>query len=216
MKVGKRLATKFKDASWVHVWDDKGTDFKVKVEGRRLNIDDAFISDADWASGNRRANPPAGELFIAPHETVGGGRLYCPVTSDSMSEKRVEDVNLDFKDRGLVLESLRARKNEKAMLESFRQSEELDKNRYDPVGTRNIAELEIGFNPRIKNAIGYTHTDEKVAGTVHLAFGSNNPYGGKSESVMHWDFVSAPGVNIEVERTDGRMIPAMIRGKLQL
>jgi len=216
MKVGKKLAAKFKHASWVHVWDDKGTDFRVKVEGRRLNIDDAFISDADWAIGDRGANLPAGELFIAPHETVGGGRLYCPVTSDSMSEKRVEDVNLEFKDGKLVLESLRARKNEKAMLESFRQSEELDKNKYDPVRTRNVAELGIGFNPRITNAIGYILTDEKVAGTVHLAFGSNNTYGGKSESVMHWDFVSAPGVNIEVERMDGRMIPAMIRGKLQL
>ena len=216
MKVGKKLAAKFKDAFWVHVWDSKGTDFRVKVEGRRLNIDDAFINDADWACGDRGENLPAGELFIAPHETVGGGRLYCPVTSDSRSEKRIEDVSLEFKDGKLVLESLCARKNEKAMLESFRQSEQLDKNKYDPVRTRNVAELGIGFNPRIKNAIGYILTDEKVAGTVHLAFGSNNTHGGKSKSVMHWDFVSAPGVSVEVERTDGRIVPAMIGGRLQL
>jgi aminopeptidase len=57
-------------------------------------------------------------------------------------------------------------------------------------------------------------TDEKVGGTVHVAFGSNNTYGGTSESTMHWDFVTARGINIEVERTDGKTVQMMSKGKL--
>lgn len=211
---GQKFKNRFKDASWVHVWDDKGTDFRVKVEGRRLNIDDGFISKEDYDIGDRGANLPAGEVFFAPHETVGDGTLYCPVTTDRMSEKPVRDVHLEFRNGRLVMDKLTARVNEKAMIASFHECEEVDKKKYDPVRTTNIAELGIGFNRLIKKAVGYILTDEKVTGTVHLAFGSNNTYGGKSESVMHWDFVSAPGVNIEVERTDGKKVMAMTKGKL--
>ena len=77
----------------------------------------------------------------------------------------------------------------------------------------NVAELGIGFNPNIKKAIGYILADEKVNGTVHIAFGSNISYGGTSESILHWDFVSAPGINLEVERTDGKTVQVISKGK---
>jgi aminopeptidase len=213
MRIGTKLDRKFEEASWVHVWDDKGTDLRVKVEGRRRNIDDGIISREDYDSGDRGANLPAGELFIAPHETVGSGSLYCPITSDRVSEKLVRDVHLEFKDGKILLDKTTAAKNGDALLSSFKECEQVDKGKYDPVRTRNLAELGIGYNPSIKKAIGYILTDEKVTGTVHLAFGSNNTYGGKSESTMHWDFVSAPGVNIEVERVDGKLVQVMVKGK---
>lgn len=212
--IGQRFKRKLQDASWVHVWDDKGTDFRVKVEGRRLNIDDGFISHEDYKVGDRGANLPAGEVFYAPHETVGEGTLHCPVTTDRMSEKPVRDVHLEFRSGRLVMDKLTAKVNEKAMKASFMECEEVDRKKYDPVRTTNVAELGIGFNRRIKRSIGYILTDEKVTGTVHLAFGSNNTYGGKSESIMHWDFVSDPGVNIEVERIDGKTVQLMAKGKL--
>jgi aminopeptidase len=213
MNIGKRLDNKFDDCSWVHVWDDKGTDFRVKVEGRRRNIDDGVISQEDYDVGDRGANLPAGELFIAPHETVGSGTIYCPVTSDRVSDKLVKDVHLEFKNGKILLNNTTAGMNGEALLSSFRECEQLDKGKYDPVRTRNVAELGIGYNPNIKKAIGYILTDEKVTGTVHVAFGSNNTYGGESESSMHWDFVTAPGVNIEVERTDGKTVQVMKKGR---
>ena len=213
MKTGKKLHKKFEDASWAHVWDDKGTDFRVKVEGRRRNIDDGVISKEDYDVGDRGANLPAGELFIAPHETVGSGTIYCPITSDRVSEKLVKDVRLEFKDGRILLDKTTAGKNGDALQSSFKECEQVDKGKYDPVRTRNVAELGIGYNPNIRKAIGYILTDEKVTGTVHVAFGSNNTYGGKSESTMHWDFVTAPGVNIEVERLDGKVVRVMEKGR---
>jgi len=214
MKTGKRIESKLKDAEWVHVWDDRGTDFRVKVNERRLNIDDAFTSDEDFANGDRGANLPAGELFVAPHETEGEGTLYCPVTRDRMTDKIVKDVSLEFKRGKLLLDKVRASRNLDALVSSFKECEKVDRSQYKPVRTRHVAELGIGYNPKIKKAIGYILTDEKVAGTVHLAFGSNNSYGGTSESTMHWDFVSSPGVNIEVERPNGRCVTLMKKGKL--
>ncbi|MDD1767614.1 MAG: aminopeptidase [Methanomassiliicoccales archaeon] len=213
MKTGRRIHGLFDNASWVHVWDDNGTDFRVKVTGRRLNIDDGFISDEDYGMGDRGANLPAGEVFYAPHETAGEGSLYCPITRDRMTDRLVKEVHIEFKNGKILLDKTTASKNGDAMLTSFARCEKIDKKKYKPVRTRNVAELGIGFNPKIKKAIGYILTDEKVNGTVHLAFGANNTYGGKSESTMHWDFVSAPGVNIEVDRTDGKSVLVMEKGK---
>ncbi len=213
MKTGKKLNAKFKSAKWVHVWDNKGTDFKVNVEGRRSNIDDGFTSDEDYRVNDRGANLPAGELFFAPKETVGSGTLFCPITRDRMSDKIVKDVHIEFKDGVMQLDRTRASKNLKDLVSSFEQCEKIDRTKYKPVRTKNVGELGIGYNPKITKAIGYILTDEKVTGTVHLAFGSNASYGGTSDSIMHWDFVSAPGVNIEVERRDGSRVKVMEKGK---
>lgn len=213
MQTGTKLARKFRGGDWVHVWDDKGTDFRVRITGRRLNVDDAFTSDKDFEAGDRGANLPAGELFIAPHETEGEGTLYSPVTRDRLSGRIVKEVHLEFKKGKLQMDKVTAGKNLDALIASFNECEQVDSKKYSPVRTKNLAELGIGFNPKIRKAIGYILTDEKVYGTIHLAFGSNSSYGGVSESTMHWDFVSAPGINIDVEYPDGKTIPAMRRGK---
>jgi aminopeptidase len=215
MAIGKKMAGKFKNASWVHVWDSKGTDFRVFVEGRRMNIDDGFISKADYSVGDRGANLPAGEIFIAPDEEKGEGTIYCPITRDRMSERLLKGVHLEFKGGRLLLDRAEADVGTEQLVASFKECERIDHGKYSPVRTMNIAELGVGFNPKIKKAIGYILSDEKVSGTVHLAFGANNTYGGTSESVMHWDFVSAPGVNIEVERESGRTARIMTKGKLE-
>jgi len=86
------------------------------------------------------------------------------------------------------------------MIDSFNRCLEIDKKEKE-VRTTNIAELGIGCNPAIDRAIGYILTDEKLGGSVHVAFGSNFGYGGTSKSSMHWDFVTHPSATIEVADT---------------
>ena len=214
MRIGKQMEKKFKDAARVHVWDNKGTDFRLDIKGKMHIIDDGVISKEDYDAGDRGANLPAGELFFAPRETVGEGTFFCPVTRDSYSQKIITDVHLEFRQGRLLLDRVTASRNVDALISSFNGCEALDKTKYAPVRTTNIAELGIGFNPRIKRAFGYILTDEKVKGTVHIAFGGNKGFGGRSQSTMHWDFVSAPGANIEVEKTDGKTVQVMRGGKL--
>lgn len=91
--------------------------------------------------------------------------------------------------------------------------EAVDRTEHKVVRTRFVGELGIGFNPSIKKSIGHALTDEKVAETVHLAFGNNMGYGGTSKSIVHWDFVTAPGVSMEAERKNGKTIEVMRKGK---
>ena len=214
MRIGKRMDRRFKNAARVHVWDRKGTDFRVDIRNKPHIIDDGIISKEDYDANDRGANLPAGELFFAPHENAGGGTLFCPITKDQHTEKIITDVHLEFKDGRLLLDKVTASRNLDALITRFKDCEALDRAKYKTIRTTNIAELGIGFNPRIHRAFGYILTDEKINGTVHIAFGGNKGFGGKSDSTIHWDFVSSPGVNIDVERTDGRISQVMRNGKL--
>jgi aminopeptidase len=213
MATGKRIGRKLQNAEWAHVWNDKGTEFRVKVRDRRVNIDDGVISRSDIAIGDKGANLPAGEVFVAPHENAGSGSFFCPVTRDHHSFKLLKDVYFEFEKGRIMLDTVTARNDADLVVKTFKESERLDKGKFDPVRTLNIAELGIGFNPKIWKSIGYVLTDEKVVGTVHVAFGLNSEYGGTSQSVLHWDFVSAPGMNIEIERSDGKEVQVMSKGK---
>jgi len=207
-----RLAEKLKEADVLHITDDRGTDFICRIGGRRINEDDGVIDEHDIKVGDLGNNLPAGEVFIAPHETFGEGTLFCPVTIDRFTNKIIRDVTLKFKNGRLILNECSARVNEKEMIDSFRRCIEIDKANEREVRTTNIAELGIGCNPAIDRAIGYILTDEKLGGSVHLAFGSNLSYGGTSKSCMHWDFVTDPSATIEIVDT-GEVI--MKRGEIR-
>jgi len=74
---------------------------------------------------------------------------------------------------------------------------------------RNLAELGIGTNDRAK-ITGNVLEDEKVMGTIHLAFGDNSTFGGKVKVDVHLDgLVLKPTVEV-----DGKEI--MKNGRLML
>jgi aminopeptidase len=101
------------------------------------------------------------------------------------------------------------------LIDAFKQSEKIDReNKVPEIRTYNVAELGIGCNPLITKPIGYILTDEKINGSVHVAFGFNISFGGTSASQMHWDFVTAPKANITVEYKDSSKKEIMINGKL--
>jgi aminopeptidase len=52
-----------------------------------------------------------------------------------------------------------------------------------------IAELGIGVNPGIMQPTGNISLDEKIGGSVHIAVGMNDRFGGKNKSNLHQDFV---------------------------
>jgi aminopeptidase len=196
-----KLTKKLRGKDTVRVTDSKGTDFVCKIKDRRINEDDGVVDDHDIELNDLGNNLPAGEVFIAPHETVGEGTLYCPITVDRLTNKLVKSITLHFKNGKLMLDDCTAETNGDVILESFKHCMKIDKKEKE-VRTTNIAELGIGCNPAIDRAIGYILTDEKIGGSVHVAFGNNLSYGGTSRSSIHWDFVSHPSANIEVVGTD--------------
>ena len=115
----------------------------------------------------------------------------------------------------LLLDKVTADSNLDILTEAFKQREEIDRaNNVPELRTYNVGELGIGCNPVITKAIGYILTDEKINGSVHVAFGFNKSFGGTSTSQMHWDFVTAPNANITVEYKDSSKKIIMENGKL--
>ena len=196
-----RLAEKLKGADVLHITDKEGSDFTCKIKDRRINEDDGVVDEHDIAIGDLGNNLPAGEVFIAPHETSGEGVLRCPITIDRFTNRIVKDVTLRFRGGRLLLDKCSAKINGEQMIDSFKRCLEIDK-KEEQIRTTSIAELGIGCNPAINKAIGYILTDEKLGGSVHIAFGSNQGYGGTSKSCMHWDFVTDPSATIEKAGTE--------------
>jgi len=201
-------------ATKLHITDPEGTDMDVEIGGRRLNLDDGFVSDEDVAINDIGNNLPAGEVFIAPLEKRGSGSIYCPITKDRFTGKIIRNLELTFNEGVLDLKSVRASENGDAVVKSFRQAMKIDQQTRGTQRTLNIAELGIGCNPKITQSIGYILTDEKVVGSVHIAFGNNFSYGGTSKSSMHWDFVTVPRVTMVAELEDGGERTVMKNGKL--
>ncbi len=191
-----KLAARLKSADLLRITDKKGTDFTCRIKDRRINEDDGVVDDHDIEVGDLGNNLPAGEVFIAPLETFGEGVLVCPVTIDRLTNKIVKDVTLHFENGRLLLNECSAKVNGDQMIDSFKRCLEIDKKEKE-IRTTNIAELGIGCNPAVDKAIGYILTDEKLGGSVHVAFGSNTGYGGTSNSSMHWDFVTHPSATIK-------------------
>lgn len=203
------------DAKYVHVTDPHGTDFRLDIEGRRLNPDDGMLTQEKIAAGDLGGNLPAGEVFVAPVETYGEGTIYCPLTIDDLTRGIIiKGVTLHFKDGTLIPEKCTAEVNQSVLLDTLKKMVELDREKYDAPNALKVAELGIGLNPVIDRPIGYILTDEKIGGSVHVAFGRSDMYGGNIQSNMHWDFVTAPDVTLEVEYKDGSYKLLMADGVL--
>ncbi|MFX0057070.1 MAG: aminopeptidase [Candidatus Heimdallarchaeota archaeon] len=214
--ITRKLGNQFENAKKIYITDDYGTDFWVLVEQRNKILDDGIISEEQIKLGELGGNLPAGEVFFPPHEKQGEGKIFCPLTKERYSHKILKNVELIFKEGKLLIDKVSAEVNLDILTDAFKNSEKIDKLKGVPeLRTYNVAELGIGCNPVITKAIGYILTDEKINGSVHVAFGSNNHFGGTSISQMHWDFVTNPEVDIIIEYIDGSKKKIMENGKLK-
>jgi aminopeptidase len=213
--ITENLGKYFENAKKVHVTDEFGTDFWVSIENRAMILDEGLLSEEQIALGDLGGNLPAGEVFFPPHETQGEGKILCPLTKERYTHKIIKNAELVFQNGKLLMDKISADTNIEVLIDAFKQSEKVDKlNKIPEIRTYNVGELGIGCNPVITEAIGYILTDEKINGSVHVAFGFNKSFGGTSTSQMHWDFVTAPKANITIEYIDGSKKVIMESGKL--
>ncbi|MHA2087825.1 MAG: aminopeptidase, partial [Promethearchaeota archaeon] len=214
-KIVNDIGQRFEKAKRIYVKDSNGTDFWLSVENRPKNLDNGILSEEQIALGDIGGNLPAGEVFFPPNETEGEGKIFIPLTKERHTHTILKNVEIYFKDGKIILDKITADSNLDVLIKAFNQAEEIDKMNNVPVlRTYNVGELGIGCNPVITEAIGYILTDEKMNGSVHVAFGFNKSYGGTSISQMHWDFVTAPIANIIVEYKDSAKKIIMENGKL--
>ena len=148
-------------AADAHVTCPRGTDMRFDLTGRTGIADDGRLTEPG-AFGNL----PCGEGFISPL----GGEGVAYVSSLATLGKPDEPVRLEVVDGRLANDAGRW----SALM--------------DAAGTegRNLAELGVGTNERA-TLTGNILEDEKMLGTVHIAFGASAGIGGTVAVPVHLD-----------------------------
>lgn len=193
-KRGKAFKEFMKDGDRVRITTEKGTDLSFSIRDRGIIICNGEELEENYETCRFNLNIPGGEVFTTMVEdTTEGVAVFDKVFIDG---ELVRDLKLFFKKGKVVDYDARSGVEYfKGMYETFTPQDKV------------AAEFGIGINPRIKKVIGCLSTDEKIAGTIHIAIGDNASYGGQNEAPVHFDMImSKPDVYI-----DGRLM--MKRGK---
>jgi leucyl aminopeptidase (aminopeptidase T) len=165
----QQVAALLTQASEAHVSCPLGTDFRLDLSGREGIPDDGILTEPGVFG-----NLPCGEGFIAP---LGGeGRVVVAGTLASVGVAGEEPVTL-------TVEGGRLTVAEGGLGPRFI---ELLRAHGEP-GT-NLAELGVGTNQRA-TLTGKVLEDEKILGTVHVAFGASAGIGGTVTVPIHLDVV---------------------------
>jgi leucyl aminopeptidase (aminopeptidase T) len=162
-----------------HLTNDLGTDLTLSLAGRAAIADTGQL-EAPGAFGNL----PAGEGFIAPVEGSADGVL---VVDACMAGIGVLNEPLTLEIRGGRVQSIDG--EEAGRLEEM----------FDRVGpdARMVCELGVGTNEKAI-ITGVVLEDEKVLGTVHVAFGNNVHFGGTNDVPFHIDgVITTPSLRVD-------------------
>jgi leucyl aminopeptidase (aminopeptidase T) len=163
----RAVAQVLSEGSTAHVTCPRGTDLMLDIAGR-----DGMADDGDLTARGAFGNLPCGEGFIAP---AGGEGRVSPISLAPLGITpepvilTVTDGRLRSADGGLgpQLQQRLTAHGEK--------------------GT-NLAELGVGTNDRA-TLTGNVLEDEKILGTVHVAFGASAGIGGTVSVPIHLDVV---------------------------
>jgi leucyl aminopeptidase (aminopeptidase T) len=144
-----------------------GTDLTLNLTGR-----EGLADDGDLTERGAFGNLPAGEGFISP---LGGAGTVVPASLAGFGLAH-ERPTLTIEDGRLTAAAGDAGESLLAMLEP-----------YGDLG-RNVAELGVGTNESA-TLTGYVLEDEKLLGSVHIAFGASAGLGGSVSVPIHIDVV---------------------------
>jgi aminopeptidase len=165
------LKKRFFGVNTVHVTTSAGTDISFSIEGR------GFSDDLSIDRG-KAGNLPAGEIWCAPVEQSMNGTIVCDGSIGDLG--RVEEPLIIMVKNGKIMS---------LVSKDLDMSAEVDRLVHVDDDASLVGEFGIGLNPKAR-LTGLMLEDEKVAGTVHIAFGQNTDMiGGQNNSMTHRDFL---------------------------
>ena len=167
---GRAVADLLDEASEARITCANGSDLRLGLEGRQA------IPDAgELGEGNAFGNLPCGEGFIAPVEGTCEGTLVVDGTIAGVGIP-AEPVRMSVVD-GRLAEASGPEGEQLLALLTEHGAE-----------ATTVAELGIGTN-EMAELTGNVLEDEKILGTVHVAFGASAAIGGTIQVPVHLDCV---------------------------
>jgi leucyl aminopeptidase (aminopeptidase T) len=186
-----QLCAMLEQTSVIRVTSPSGTDIRLPVAGRKAHASSGLFRErGQWG------NLPTGEAYLAPLEGESSGVV---VVDGSMAGVGVTRQPIRIVvENGYATEITGGPEAEKliALLEPHGRD------------ARNVAEFGIGTNDRAR-LTGVILEDEKVMGTIHVAFGDNKSMGGSVGVPSHLDgLITRPTVWFDDRRimVDGQML----------
>ncbi|NOZ58908.1 MAG: aminopeptidase [Euryarchaeota archaeon] len=167
-RLARAVAERLTEAKTIRIKTELGTDFEASLKGRRALADTGII-----AKPGDFGNLPAGEGFIAPVEGESEGVLV---------------FDGSFGMLGKLAEPLKIRVAEGKAVEVSGDGGRVEAIFARYANAENVAEIGVGVNPSAK-VIGNVLEDEKVFRTIHVAFGDNHTFGGRTRAEVHLDGV---------------------------
>lgn len=156
---------------------DKGEQIKIEKGNVALTFSiknrKSIPSTGVFYEKGESGNLPSGESYIAPIENSANGKIIIDGAIAGIGVLS-EPITLTIENGRLVDAS---GNKGKRLLELLGDGD-----------GRTIAEFGIGTNKKAR-LTGNVLEDEKVFGTVHIAFGSNKSFGGETEAGVHIDCV---------------------------
>ncbi len=176
------LAKKLEGVTNIRVTTQKGTDITMPVKDRKI-IPSTGVLREKGESGNL----PSGEVFLAPWEDGSNGKV---IIDGSMAGIGVIEEPIEVEVVNGYAEKIRGGKQAEKLIGLFEKSGR---------DARAVAEFGIGTNYKAK-LTGMILEDEKVFGTIHVAFGNNLTMGGRISVNSHLDgLVNEPNVYFDDE-----------------
>lgn len=168
--LSNKLADALDSGKELHLVKDDGTDFRFSLQGMLAHGRHGGLFRKKGEYGNL----PDGEAFIAPKEGTANGTF---VIDGSIAGIGLVDkpVRVEVQD-GFVTGITGGNAADK-LRETLAAVGKL---------AHNIAEFGIGTNPKAI-ITGNMLEDEKVMGTIHIAFGNNTGFGGTTAVPLHID-----------------------------
>jgi leucyl aminopeptidase (aminopeptidase T) len=165
------LNKKFEGVKSVRLTTKAGTDISFSIEGRD------FANDITIMPGHM-GNLPAGEMWCAPVEHSMNGAIVVDGSIGDLGQVK-EPLTITVSNGFIAgLES-----KDKALVKRVKELISVDRE------ASLAGEFGIGLNPKAR-LTGNLLEDEKVAGTLHIAFGANEDMpGGQNMSKTHRDFL---------------------------
>jgi leucyl aminopeptidase (aminopeptidase T) len=156
----RRVYRRIRGGKSIFVTSSIGTNLSFNISGRKWVTDDTGIC-------NRKGGfttLPAGEIFVAPLEGSGEGKLVVDGSFMGLLDKSATVTVRE----GVVVKMTDAQKAIREMNKSGREG-------------RFLAKFGIGLNPKAV-ITGNILEDEKKLGTVNIGFGGNYSFGGQIRS----------------------------------
>jgi leucyl aminopeptidase (aminopeptidase T) len=188
----EKIAAILTHGSKVRITTTRGMDIELVINGRKGHADTGFNHNPGDFS-----NLPAGEGYIAPVEGKSGGVIVIDGSMAGVGKLEDEVIRVIVKD-GFATEIT----GDHAATKLLSLIEPFGKLAF------NVAELGIGTNDKAE-VTGNVLEDEKIMGTVHIAFGDNKSMGGTIRVASHLDgVIMHPTVYVDDEliMKDGNLL----------